>query len=297
MGGAAAARRLRRLTPTITCDDITSHVGRCSTRGNPRLREQAAAATVLSISDPGRSRMPPNAEPRDDGSPAAAIETRGLTKRFGDRTAIDGVDLSVPRGCAFGFLGPNGAGKTTLIRTLLGLTHASAGLDVAARPAGARAARRGAAARRRDRRGAPLPHAPVRAREPARGGGRPRPGGPFADRAGAGAGRPHHAWRRPRREVLHGHAPAPRRRALPARRPAAADPRRADQRARPGRHPGVPRDDPRDGRAGGADRVRLLAPARRGRKDLRRGRDRRSRQGHHAGPRRRAGGRRRARAS
>jgi ABC-2 type transport system ATP-binding protein len=56
-----------------------------------------------------------------------AIETRGLTKRFGARAAIDGVDLRVPRGCAFGFLGPNGAGKTTMIRTLLGLTHASAG--------------------------------------------------------------------------------------------------------------------------------------------------------------------------
>jgi ABC-2 type transport system ATP-binding protein len=58
---------------------------------------------------------------------APAIETRGLTKRFGTRAAIDGVDLHVPRGCAFGFLGPNGAGKTTMIRTLLGLTQASAG--------------------------------------------------------------------------------------------------------------------------------------------------------------------------
>jgi ABC-2 type transport system ATP-binding protein len=56
-----------------------------------------------------------------------AIETRGLTKRFGERTAIDGVDLHVPRGSAFGFLGPNGAGKTTMIRMLLGLTHASSG--------------------------------------------------------------------------------------------------------------------------------------------------------------------------
>jgi ABC-2 type transport system ATP-binding protein len=56
-----------------------------------------------------------------------AIETTGLTKRFGERTAVDGVDLLVPRGCAFGFLGPNGAGKTTTIRMLLGLTHATAG--------------------------------------------------------------------------------------------------------------------------------------------------------------------------
>ncbi len=56
-----------------------------------------------------------------------AIETTGLTKRFGARTALDGIDLQVPRGCAFGFLGPNGAGKTTIIRTLLGLTAANAG--------------------------------------------------------------------------------------------------------------------------------------------------------------------------
>jgi ABC-2 type transport system ATP-binding protein len=61
----------------------------------------------------------------DDGGPA--IHTTALVKRFGDRTAIDRVDLHVPRGSAFGFLGPNGAGKTTMIRMLLGLTHASAG--------------------------------------------------------------------------------------------------------------------------------------------------------------------------
>src|SRR5919106_4737408 len=59
--------------------------------------------------------------------PAHVIETEGLTKRFGDRVAVDGVDLRVPRGAAFGYLGPNGAGKTTLIRMLLGLTPATAG--------------------------------------------------------------------------------------------------------------------------------------------------------------------------
>ena len=56
-----------------------------------------------------------------------AVETHGLTKRFGNNVAVDGVELLVPRGCAFGYLGPNGAGKTTLIRVLLGLTHADAG--------------------------------------------------------------------------------------------------------------------------------------------------------------------------
>src|ERR1700724_1252830 len=56
-----------------------------------------------------------------------AVETHGLVKRFGDNIAVNGVELLVPRGCAFGFLGPNGAGKTTLIRVLLGLTRADAG--------------------------------------------------------------------------------------------------------------------------------------------------------------------------
>ena len=56
-----------------------------------------------------------------------AVETQGLTKRFGPNVAVDDVELRVPRGCAFGCLGPNGAGKTTLIRTLLGLTRADSG--------------------------------------------------------------------------------------------------------------------------------------------------------------------------
>jgi len=62
-----------------------------------------------------------------DGAGPWAVETRGLVKRFGDNVAVNGVDLQIPRGSAFGYLGPNGAGKTTLIRVLLGLTRADAG--------------------------------------------------------------------------------------------------------------------------------------------------------------------------
>jgi ABC-type multidrug transport system ATPase subunit len=69
--------------------------------------------------------------PRPSGKEADgsqwAVETHGLTKRFGENVAVNGVELLVPRGCAFGYLGPNGAGKTTLIRVLLGLTHADSG--------------------------------------------------------------------------------------------------------------------------------------------------------------------------
>ena len=59
--------------------------------------------------------------------PQWAVETHGLVKRFDNNVAVNGVELLVPRGCAFGYLGPNGAGKTTLIRVLLGLTRADAG--------------------------------------------------------------------------------------------------------------------------------------------------------------------------
>jgi len=56
-----------------------------------------------------------------------AIETSGLTKRFGDQLAVNNVNLQVPQGSIFGFLGPNGSGKTTSIRMLLGLAEATEG--------------------------------------------------------------------------------------------------------------------------------------------------------------------------
>ena len=56
-----------------------------------------------------------------------AVETAGLTKRFGSRTVVDKVDLAIPAGSVCGFVGPNGAGKTTTIRMLLGLIRPSAG--------------------------------------------------------------------------------------------------------------------------------------------------------------------------
>lgn len=56
-----------------------------------------------------------------------AIETVGLTKRFGSHLAVNDVNLLVPQGAVFGFLGPNGSGKTTTIRLLLGLITATGG--------------------------------------------------------------------------------------------------------------------------------------------------------------------------
>src|ERR1700693_5848547 len=71
---------------------------------------------------------------------APAIETQGLTRRFGDLVAVADVNLSVAPGQFFGFLGPNGAGKSTTIKMLTGLLSASSGriqilgLDLAQNP-------------------------------------------------------------------------------------------------------------------------------------------------------------------
>ena len=62
-----------------------------------------------------------------NGTANVAIRARGLGKRFGALQAVDGVDLTVPRACVYGFLGPNGSGKSTTIRMLCGLLTPSAG--------------------------------------------------------------------------------------------------------------------------------------------------------------------------
>ena len=75
-----------------------------------------------------------------DPRAAAAIEARGLVRRFGDFTAVDGVDLEVHPGEIYGFLGPNGAGKSTTMRVLCTLLNPDggsakvAGFDVATQP-------------------------------------------------------------------------------------------------------------------------------------------------------------------
>ena len=57
----------------------------------------------------------------------AAISVLDLTKRYGERNAVDHISFEVPRGTICGFVGPNGAGKTTTIRMLLGLVKPTAG--------------------------------------------------------------------------------------------------------------------------------------------------------------------------
>jgi len=58
---------------------------------------------------------------------APAIAVRSLYKTYGEKHAVNGLNLTVPRGCFYGFLGPNGAGKTTTIRMLMGLIPVTSG--------------------------------------------------------------------------------------------------------------------------------------------------------------------------
>jgi len=73
------------------------------------------------------------------------VRARAVSKRFGDRLAVNGLDLDVPRGVCFGLLGPNGAGKTTTLRMIYGVTRPTSGtiavfdMDVARRARAVRA--------------------------------------------------------------------------------------------------------------------------------------------------------------
>ncbi|MBA3497861.1 MAG: ABC transporter ATP-binding protein [Gemmatimonadota bacterium] len=73
------------------------------------------------------------------------IRLTGLTKRYGKFTAVDGIDLEVPRGELFGLLGPNGAGKSTSIRMIVGILRPTSGtvtvggIDIQTRPLEAKA--------------------------------------------------------------------------------------------------------------------------------------------------------------
>lgn len=68
-------------------------------------------------------------------TPQNALAIRGLTKSYGSRRALDGLDLTVPSGVVYGFLGPNGAGKTTTMRLLTGLLRPDSGtIEMLGRP-------------------------------------------------------------------------------------------------------------------------------------------------------------------
>ncbi len=87
----------------------------------------------MTVGTDGRAELVEQLPPAPDD--AVVIRTRGLTKRYGELRAVDGVDLEVGRGDVYGFLGANGSGKTTTVRMLLGLVLPTSGLvEVLGRP-------------------------------------------------------------------------------------------------------------------------------------------------------------------
>ncbi len=70
--------------------------------------------------------MPSSADP-SSAAASPLIELRGVSKFFGERVAVDHLDLEIPRGATFGLLGPNGAGKTTTLRMVYGASRATSG--------------------------------------------------------------------------------------------------------------------------------------------------------------------------
>jgi len=124
--------------PVVLALLVLGALGYGAVRLTHRLRLNRPPRPVTRPEPPSPEQTAPSPGPaparRTPVSPASsahpngwAVETHGLAKRFGATVAVDGVELLVPRGSAFGYLGPNGAGKTTLIRTLLSLTRADGG--------------------------------------------------------------------------------------------------------------------------------------------------------------------------
>jgi ABC-2 type transport system ATP-binding protein len=121
--------RLNRSSRQVTRSEPPWPAARAAPPSTVSRSEPPSAETAPESASPApapaRAPVPSVSFARPNGG--WAVETHGLTKRFGTTVAVDDVELLVPRGSAFGYLGPNGAGKTTLIRTLLGLTRANAG--------------------------------------------------------------------------------------------------------------------------------------------------------------------------
>lgn len=133
--------QLALLVATSTMDEAErfDHVvlldrGRILASGSPAaLRVQTGTASLeqafIALLPPDRRAGMQRAQPVPplDGQQDAVIEAHGLTRRFGDFTAVDHIDLAIRRGEIFGFLGSNGCGKTTTMKMLTGLLPASAG--------------------------------------------------------------------------------------------------------------------------------------------------------------------------
>ena len=189
-----------------------AHAVEARPAAGPDVAPAAASRAYAGLRSDGAARRADSRPPSERASVwtrmnELVVQTHELTKRYGDRLAVDAVSLTVRRGEVYGFLGPNGAGKTTTLRMMLGLVRPTSG---SARSwAGPPAAPEVTDAGRRAGRGAGLLPLPVRAREPAGAGPLPRPARVGVD-DGAGAGRPGRPRRRQVQVLLAGHEAAAR---------------------------------------------------------------------------------------
>src|SRR6185436_1084159 len=119
----ATSPRRRRSRPTSRSRSRTAAASRISRRSHSKVRRRKSSRRASRC----RCASPTVVETRERDPTDAAIEARGLTRRFGSLVAVDHVDLTVPRAAIYGFLGPNGSGKSTTIRMLCGLLGPSAG--------------------------------------------------------------------------------------------------------------------------------------------------------------------------
>ena len=209
--------------------------------GRHARRPRSASPAVLPESDPRPQRSLPRpmvgSTSRADTDRMITVEN--VTKRYGDKLAVDDLSFKVKPGIVTGFLGPNGAGKSTTMRLILGLDAPTAGtvtidgrqyadLDAPLHEVGAmleaRAIHTGRSA---------YNHLLALAQTHGIG----RAARQRGDRHRRHPGRRAQAGRR----ILAWHGPAARRRGGAARRPEGADPRRARQRPRPRGHPVDPR--------------------------------------------------------
>ncbi|WP_235558829.1 ABC transporter ATP-binding protein [Microbacterium sp. Leaf161] len=108
----------------------------------PTVDEDATSEFVDAVSDTDETDEAVGGIEEASGS--EAIRIRGLVKSFGDHTAVNGIDLTVPAGSFYGIVGPNGAGKTTTLSIVAGLLRADAGdiaicgIDQSAKPLAAK---------------------------------------------------------------------------------------------------------------------------------------------------------------
>ena len=202
-------------------------------RSGSQPRSAPAGACAASMNAVGRSTLVDSVPTLCPGE-GTARRGRGLTKRFGDFTAVDAIDFEVGQGEAFGFLGPNGAGKSSTMRMIAAVSPVTGGtLRVLGLDPGDRRPRHPGPARRRPPGGQPRPRA-HRLREPPdlrpllrAAPGRHQGAGRRAARLRAA----HRAPQRPGRSALGRHEAPAHHRPLARQRPGPPPARRADDRA------------------------------------------------------------------